>query len=250
MRSRRRARDPLSFAELRRLADDAQESEEARAVLHDALLERFPEYGRQLADVDARSDHGRVPWNVWFFPTRLNDTTRKHGTTYLAFEGHRALVGREDLRGSRSRMDEDVNRAVIVYETVPTKFLRYVDESGNGRGVVVDMRDGRVMGQRLGAPLSASTPFRRWGFDRSQNIEALDTAFLRWMHGRLLTDYSREALIDWLSWNDRNGAYTDEEARREGQPPLTHAEAAGLVFEHVVDTKETPEEMRRSSRRW
>ena len=245
-----RARDPRSFLELRRLAGNAQRSEEARAVLHDALLETLPAaYATAIARAHAFSSSGggRAAWNVWFFPTRLNRTTRKYGTTNLAFEEHPAFVDRSDLLKSRqSRPAEDaVNRALVVYEIFPTRHLRYVDSEGSGRGEVVDERDGHVMGVRLADRERA----RRW-INRSQSVGALDTAFLRWMRERLLTHYSREALIDWLSQNDRNGAYTDEDAWREGWGALTHAEAADLAFEHVVDTKETLEEMRRHSRRW
>jgi hypothetical protein len=31
----------------------------------------------------------------------------------------------------------------------------------------------------------------------------------------ILNSWSREKLIDWLSWNDRNGVYRDEESMRE-----------------------------------
>ena len=237
-------RDPQSFLALRRLAGRAQRSEEARAVLHDALLETLPSYEKAIAEADERSEGGRNPWNVWFFPTRLNRTTRKYGTTHLAFEAHRAFVDLHDLQGSRSRSNADTARAVVVYETIPTRYLVYIDPDGDGRGEVIDHRTYRVMGQRRRQP----SWLGHWSM-RSQSKGALDTAFLRWMREQLLTRYTREALIAWLQWNDPNGAYSDEDAWREGQPPLTHGEAADLAFEHVLETKETLEEMRRNARR-
>ena len=237
------ARDPLSFLELRRLAARAQRNEEARAVLHDALLETLPAYEKAIANADVLGENGRAV-NVWFFPTRLNRTTRKYGTTDLAFEVHRAFVDRQDLRQSRSRSAEDVNRALVVYETIPTRYLRYDDLTGE----VIDQRDGRVMGLRYSAR-AARGHGPQWNASRRQSIGALDAAFLRWMRWRLAHHYTRDQLIDWLRWNDPNGAYSDEDADREGQEPLTHEEAADLAFEHVVDTKETLEEMRRNARR-
>ena len=236
-------RDPRSFLELRRLAGVAQRNAEARAVLHDALLETLPSYEKAIAEADARSvEDGRSAsaWNVWFFPTRLDPATRKYGTTHLAFEVHRAVLDRQDLR--QSLRADDVNRALVVYETIPTRYLEYADPEGHGRGTVIDRRNGRVMGRRRGGVAP------RWR-DAQYAIDALDTAFLRWMRRQLVRRYTREALIEWLSWNDPNGAYSDEDAYREGQPPLTHEEAADLAFEHVADTKETLEEMRRNARR-
>lgn len=230
-------RDPRSFRELRRLARAAHRSPEALAVLHDALLESLPSYAEAIAEADRRSrdDEGGA-WNVWFLPLRLNPTTRKHGTTALAFEVHRAFVDHTHLRRPETR------GAIVVYETTPTNDLVYDDPEGRGAGVVVDRRTGVVMGIRYAGG--------GWShIQRRQNIGALNTAFLRWMRWRLAHRYSRRALIDWLAWVDWNGAYTDEAARREGQPPLTHEEAADLVFEHVAETKETPEEMRRASSR-
>ena len=251
MRARRRdeQRDPRSFLELRRLARQAQRSEEALAVLQDALLETLSAYENAIVDADRRSEGGLIAWNVWFFPTRLNPVTRKHGTTELAFEVHRAFVDRNDLSAS-NRSRQEVGSALVVYETMPTKYLVYEDPEGSGLGRVVDRRSGRVMGERgrQGGSRPTVRGLPNWSY-RSQSIGALDAAFLRWMRWRLTHHYTRDQLIDWLSQNDRNGAYTDEDAWREGWGPLTHAEAADLAFEHVVDTKETLEEMRRNARR-
>lgn len=39
----------------------------------------------------------------------------------------------------------------------------------------------------------------------------------------------RESLIAWLTWNDRNGCYTDEDCDCEGLPRLSLESAAALV---------------------
>ena len=247
------SRDPRSFRELRRLARQAQRNpEEALPVLQDALLETLPAYEKAIAEAHAFSVRWAVPVNVWFFPARLNRVTRKYGTTELAFEVQRAFVDRNDLSAS-SRSRQEVGQALVVYETTPTKFLVYEDPEGTGRGEVVDRRDGRVMGYRhsvRGPGVAAFDPRApHWSNSRRQSVSALDTAFLRWMRWWLLHGYTRDQILSWLEWNDPNGAYSDEDAAREGQPPLTHAEAADLAFEHVAETKETLEEMRRNARR-
>jgi len=40
---------------------------------------------------------------------------------------------------------------------------------------------------------------------------------------------SREMLIKWLKWNDRNGIYLDDESIAEGMNPLTKKEAIELI---------------------
>lgn len=247
---RTRARDPRSFLEIRRLAARAQRSEEAREVLHDALLESLPAYAKAIEKAHALSDGGRSAVNVWFFPMRLSATTRKHGTTNLAFEEHRAFVERADLGSSGRNSRFDVNRALVVYETNPSRYLRYVDSKGDGSGEVIDLRDGHSVAYRFPAlRYGGNARGDQWKAYRNQSVAALNIAFLRWMREHLSRHYTREYLLDWLRWNDPNGSYSDEDAWREDRPPLTLEEAADLVFEHVVDTKETPEEMRRHSRR-
>lgn len=44
---------------------------------------------------------------------------------------------------------------------------------------------------------------------------------------------SREDLIRWLAWNDRNGCYTDSDCAAEGMDPLTTREAWDLVASAV-----------------
>lgn len=44
---------------------------------------------------------------------------------------------------------------------------------------------------------------------------------------------SRETLIRWLSWNDSNGCYSDEDCEAEGHEPLTLDELWGILAHHV-----------------
>lgn len=60
---------------------------------------------------------------------------------------------------------------------------------------------------------------------------------------RLLTTWTRQDMIDWLCWNDRNGIWTDEDMRREDMDPMSEEEAVDQIMAFVEDTGETPEEM-------
>ena len=40
---------------------------------------------------------------------------------------------------------------------------------------------------------------------------------------------SREQVIRWLQWNDKNGIYSDEESENEGLEPLSDYEARELM---------------------
>ncbi len=68
---------------------------------------------------------------------------------------------------------------------------------------------------------------------------------------QLLAEWSRGQLIAWLTWNDANGRYRDEDAAREGDPPLSYDEALSLVMACVEDWDEPqhPFQMRLQSRR-
>ena len=48
-----------------------------------------------------------------------------------------------------------------------------------------------------------------------------------------LDDMSREELIEWLSWNDRNGSYRDEECAMEFGEILTYQEALWLAKSQI-----------------
>ena len=44
---------------------------------------------------------------------------------------------------------------------------------------------------------------------------------------------SRDSIIGWLCWNDRNGIYTDYQSEREGIDPLTREEALEIALEQI-----------------
>jgi hypothetical protein len=50
----------------------------------------------------------------------------------------------------------------------------------------------------------------------------------------LLSSGTREDIIAWLVWNDRNGIYTDEDSVLEDYPPLT-LESARVLMRKVLD---------------
>lgn len=45
----------------------------------------------------------------------------------------------------------------------------------------------------------------------------------------ILRDGSREEVISWLTWNDSNGCFCDEDAEAEGMPRLTLQTARELM---------------------
>jgi hypothetical protein len=49
----------------------------------------------------------------------------------------------------------------------------------------------------------------------------------------ILSEGSRERVIEWLVWNDRNGTYTDTDSEAEGLPALT-LEAARQVMAEIL----------------
>jgi hypothetical protein len=50
----------------------------------------------------------------------------------------------------------------------------------------------------------------------------------------LLSSGTREDIIAWLVWNDRNGIYTDEDSVLEDYLPLT-LESARVLMRKVLD---------------
>jgi hypothetical protein len=52
---------------------------------------------------------------------------------------------------------------------------------------------------------------------------------------RELNSWSRLALIDWLSWNDRNGVYPDEDSMREFDNILTKEEAIEIIIRQITE---------------
>ncbi|KAE8546188.1 hypothetical protein [Marinobacter nauticus] len=45
----------------------------------------------------------------------------------------------------------------------------------------------------------------------------------------ILTNGTRQQVIDWLTWNDHNGVYTDEDCINEGLPVLTLEQAREIM---------------------
>lgn len=50
-----------------------------------------------------------------------------------------------------------------------------------------------------------------------------------------LNSWSRLELIDWLSWNDRNGVYTDEDSLREFGNILTKEAAVEIITQMITE---------------
>lgn len=49
-----------------------------------------------------------------------------------------------------------------------------------------------------------------------------------------LLGWSREALISWLSWNDPNGIYRDEESIAELGNIMTREEGIDLIISQII----------------
>ncbi len=50
-----------------------------------------------------------------------------------------------------------------------------------------------------------------------------------------LNSWSRLDLIEWLSWNDRNGVYKDEDSMREFDNILTKEEAIEIITRQITE---------------
>jgi hypothetical protein len=50
-----------------------------------------------------------------------------------------------------------------------------------------------------------------------------------------LNSWSREDLIEWLSWNDRNGVYKDEDSLREFDNILSKEEATEIIIRQITE---------------
>ena len=50
-----------------------------------------------------------------------------------------------------------------------------------------------------------------------------------------LNSWSRLELIDWLSWNDRNGVYTDDDSLREFGNILTKEAAVEIITQMITE---------------
>lgn len=80
------------------------------------------------------------------------------------------------------------------------------------------------------------------GDDRHENPNA-------WlaMQADKLSSWSREKLIDFLSWNDHNGSYSDEDMAREGEEPWEQQDLVEMAMEVIENSMESPEELRGST---
>jgi hypothetical protein len=50
-----------------------------------------------------------------------------------------------------------------------------------------------------------------------------------------LNSLSREDLIEWLSWNDRNGVYKDEDSLKEFDNVLGKEEAIEIITRQITE---------------
>ena len=50
-----------------------------------------------------------------------------------------------------------------------------------------------------------------------------------------LNSWSRQELIDWLSWNDRNGVYQDEDSLQEFNNILGKEEAIEIITRQIIE---------------
>lgn len=49
-----------------------------------------------------------------------------------------------------------------------------------------------------------------------------------------LSRWSRYDLIEWLSWNDRNGVYRDEDSLREFDQIISREEALEIMIRQIT----------------
>lgn len=49
---------------------------------------------------------------------------------------------------------------------------------------------------------------------------------------------SREELIEWLCWNDRNGVYRDEDSLLEFGNAMTKAEGEEIMFRQIMSDRD------------
>jgi hypothetical protein len=50
-----------------------------------------------------------------------------------------------------------------------------------------------------------------------------------------LNSWTREGLINWLCWNDRNGVYKDEESLQEFGNTVSKAEAIRIITKQIKE---------------
>jgi len=50
-----------------------------------------------------------------------------------------------------------------------------------------------------------------------------------------LNSWTRQGLIEWLSWNDRNGVYKDEDSLKEFGNTLSKEEAIRIITNQITE---------------
>ncbi|WP_374163813.1 hypothetical protein [Arcticibacter sp. MXS-1] len=53
----------------------------------------------------------------------------------------------------------------------------------------------------------------------------------------LINSLSREDMIEWLSWNDPNGIYSDERSLKELGNVMSREEAAEIMLRQIEENK-------------
>jgi hypothetical protein len=116
----------------------------------------------------------------------------------------------------------------------------YYDSS---RKQIVEKRSNRVLAKRVRKAdgFEWADPFGGT-FSRS-DLQDFDEVFVEAVELDL-DEWTRTDLLEWLQWNDPNGAYTDELADAGDYDRLTREEASELVMEKVRENYESPAEMR------
>ncbi len=71
------------------------------------------------------------------------------------------------------------------------------------------------------------------------DVRLFNRAVLIYVRGDLRKNWTRNGLISWLRWNDRNGSYTDADQERDGEDPISHAKLVELVISQIKDGAST-----------
>lgn len=50
-----------------------------------------------------------------------------------------------------------------------------------------------------------------------------------------LKSWKRKQIIDWLSWNDPSGIYSDQDSKQEGLPKLSKETGVEIIKRHVSE---------------
>ena len=74
--------------------------------------------------------------------------------------------------------------------------------------------------------------FTKYGLTFYSIMDATDE-----MLNRFFEDASREELISWLSWNDRNGIYNDEDSLREFERVMSKEEGIEIMKNQILPNR-------------